>query len=733
LRWYVALFGEGGTSGGGASITEEGIKLIATMLWSRERLDSIIAAEGNELEPLLGRPVKSWRELVDVIDWSWVLERVGELAEALKPWIGRKDASDVEREELVRRMLGELALLVRFVEARRGMDDSRWREERSKKLAKAVEALSGGRIASDDAKELAQLIISYAERRDERTKKRIDKLAEELVGVSKEEVWGVVERVLSGEDPYVYCLVRDCTDDRIVRKFVAPALELIMLDKALNNEFDREETLLLFGEMYATAIAGDGTVGRRLVELAVGGELGGGAALLRLATLHLLNQLLPGELKFNVWIYVKRGRYYYIAAYGEDATRFMRLLAVSAPSAGGEYLSEKFDEFVKESRVEVQVDNIRLTEGGNVAADLIISEAGVAVKYNVYLRNMVELRFQSADRYRVELAVRLLKLAGVNAGVKKTEDSDVWYVYVYTDSLAAGRKEFRDAIIKIIEATRDNDWIDAEKAERWLEKLKKGLTLIEGWPKYEVGLAKGALMVRFNSTNPDSIERERQRLKKMGLVEGEHFTVKMPEGREGYVSVLKEGLAYAAWLSVHGSGEQQKLAAEYVKYILERAKENGKEVHEKVGKIVEEGMSRRSLTLKGFEKRVEVNGEEHTVKVEGWSAELKKGKSGKPLLRIKITAEIDGVKSEYTITFTRRGSGSGAKGYAYASADAPGGREADAERFSALVKALTGKEPWIQHMKDGRIKMACGREHLDGFRRYVELADAIENWLERSD
>ena len=207
----------------------------------------------------------------------------------MKHWIGRRDANEEEREELMRRMLGELALLVHFVEARRGMDDSKWREERSKRLAKAVEAMSGGRIASDNAKELAKLIISYAERRDERTKRRIDKLAEKLVGVSKEEVWSIVERILSGEDPYVYCLVRDCTDDRIVRKFVAPALELIMLDKALNNEFDREETLLLFGEMYATAIAGDGTVGRRLVELAVGGELGGGAALLRLATLHLLN------------------------------------------------------------------------------------------------------------------------------------------------------------------------------------------------------------------------------------------------------------------------------------------------------------------------------------------------------------------------------------------------------------------------------------------------------------
>ncbi len=48
----------------------------------------------------------------------------------------------------------------------------------------------------------------------------------------------------------------------------------------------------------------------------------------------------------------------------------------------------------------------------------------------------------------------------------------------------------------------------------------------------------------------------------MGLEEDRHFTVKMPEGdRNGYVSVLKEGLAYAAWLSVHGSGEQQRRAA----------------------------------------------------------------------------------------------------------------------------------------------------------------------------
>jgi hypothetical protein len=41
---------------------------------------------------------------------------------------------------------------------------------------------------------------------------------------------------------------------------------------------------------------------------------------------------------------------------------------------------------VKEARVEVRVDNIRLTEKGHVAADLTISKADIAVKYSVYLR-----------------------------------------------------------------------------------------------------------------------------------------------------------------------------------------------------------------------------------------------------------------------------------------------------------------------------------------------------------
>jgi hypothetical protein len=220
------------------------------------------------LESLLGQRVENWRELVDAIDWSWVLERVEELVDELKPWIGPEKMSNTEREGLARRMLGELELLTYFAEVRRGMDDGRWREERAKRLARTVETLSGGRIAGDDAKELAELIIRYAESRRESVKNSINELAEKLAGVFKEdvervkgEVWGVVEFVLSGEDPYVYCLARDCARDAVVRKFVEPALELIMLDKALRGEFSREEALFIFGEMYATAVAGDGHVG----------------------------------------------------------------------------------------------------------------------------------------------------------------------------------------------------------------------------------------------------------------------------------------------------------------------------------------------------------------------------------------------------------------------------------------------------------------------------------------
>ena len=688
-------------------------------------MDRIIAEESKELEPLLGRSVKGWRELVDAIDWSWVVERVRKLIGELKSWIGPEKMSDAEREGHVRRMLGELALFVHFAEARRGMDDDKWREEHIKRLSRAVEALSGGRIAGEYADRLAELIISYAEKRAEKVKKRVDKLAAELAGVSREEVWGIVKFVLSD----MYCLARDCARDEVMRKFVAPVLELIMLDKALRGGFDSRETLLRFGEMYATAVAGDGTVGPDEVMLTVGGELGGGAALLRLAALLLLNKLLPDKLKFGIRTYVDEGRYYRITAYGENAARFKRLLAVTAPSVGGEYLSPKFEEFVKEGWVEVRPGGVKLTKSGRVAADLTISEGCVEIKYNIYLWKEILLRFESTDRRRVELATRLLRLAGVDAEVKKMKSNrDQWYVYATTDILAAGREGLRNAVRKVVEEALGNGWVDEKRAGRWLEKLEEGLTLREGWPKYSVQLTEGALMVRFGSTDPDSIKQAVQRLRDMGLVEGRHFTVRMPEGgKAGYVSILKEGLVYAAWLSVHGSGEQQRLVAGFVEYILQRAEEAGEEVYEKAREVVEEGKARSSLRLEGFEKKTEVNGREHVVKIIGGGAQLERSRSGKLLLRIKITAEVDGVRRDYAITYGRYGRTNTALGRTTARADAPGGREADAERLAALMKALTGKEPKIRK-RNCKIIIECYGEHLDGFARYAELANAIEKW-----
>jgi hypothetical protein len=383
------------------------------MSWPREVFDRVfdrMVAESKWLESLLGRSVKSWRELVDSIDWSWVLEGAKELADAVRPWIvGRKGADEVEREKLLERMLEELALFVRFIKARRGLDDGRWREERARRLARAVETLSSERITGKYAEELAELIIESAERCSgkytekltliikcpeeygEHIKKRFDKLARELASVLKEDVmkkkfwivgvglsdrdgvervkrefWDILKIVPRATDLWdiiavlddAYCLAKDCAKDDVAKRFVAPALELIMLDKALRGKYPKREALLHSGEMLAGAIEGGDSVGSNKVELAVGGELGGGAALLRLAALRLLNELLnellSNKVKFNVQLYTgvgtyyvtkeflpnevrvylkpypKKGRYYRVIATGETA-EFLRILAGRRP------------------------------------------------------------------------------------------------------------------------------------------------------------------------------------------------------------------------------------------------------------------------------------------------------------------------------------------------------------------------------------------------------------------
>ena len=119
--------------------------------------------------------------------------------------------------------------------------------------------------------------------------------------------------------------------------------------------------------------------------------------------------------------------------------------------------------------------SVKLTDGGNVAADWIISGGGVAVRYNVYLsEKAVKLQFRSTDRGRGELAAGLLKVTGVNAEVKRKGDGDGWCVRASTVVLAAAREELRKALAVIIKTALARGLVDAGKAERWVEKLERG-------------------------------------------------------------------------------------------------------------------------------------------------------------------------------------------------------------------------------------------------------------------
>jgi len=514
-------------------------------------------------------------------------------------------------------------------------------------------------------------------------------------------------------------------DDKVAREVVAPALLLIQAERLGVNE----TTLRYFGAVTSGAIGGDGYVS---AAMGVVGLTSGMREVALLWAAALAAHGIEAEVR-------GAGRKFDVVASGGDAVKLAGLYFLFGPpllEGDEKVINYKLAEAVRlgAEGLSVSWEGLRRTPSGRVAADLTISEGGVAVKYNVYLRgDAVELQFASTDRSRVELAARLLRLAGVSAEVTKVGNRNVWYVVTTTDRLAAGHERLRKALAEIVRRAVENGWVDEKKTERWLEKLEEGRVLMEGWPKYLVRLVRsGALDVRYRSTSRKNIEREAQRLENMGLEEGKHFTVKMPEeGRDGYVYIRREGLAHAAWLSVYGEGEQRELAARFVEHILKRAEEAGKEVHEKAKKIIEEGMSRDSLTLKGLKKEVEVDGRRHVVKVIDGEA-VEEDRDGRKLLRIRITAEVDGVKSDYTITFGRRSRDNEAVGRAYARGDAPDVRETDAERFAAVVEALTGRKPRINRMKNGKIMIECYEGHLEGFRRYAELADDIERWLEET-
>jgi hypothetical protein len=235
----------------------------------------------------------------------------------------------------------------------------------------------------------------------------------------------------------------------------------------------------------------------------------------------------------------------------------------------------------------------------------------------------------------------------------------------------------------------------------------RGVAAWEG-KKFTVALARGALVVRFRSTSRESLEEVAREFKAMGLEEGVHFTVKWG-GERGFVSLLAEGVRRLAWVSTYGEGEQRQRAAEFLKFLEERAKAKGAEVLRKLEALLEEGRSWGALRLVGLER--------DGVKVLDVKTEEKDGK-----LYVTIKAEVDGAAGEYKITFYRERSG--AKRLQFF---VRGG----AARAVKLVEVLTGERPQVTEMPNGLTRIRGSERHIEALARYEEFMEAIEKWSNR--
>jgi hypothetical protein len=209
-------------------------------------------------------------------------------------------------------------------------------------------------------------------------------------------------------------------DDKVAREAVAPALLLIQAEKLGVNE----ETLRYFAAVVSGAIGGDGHVSSAMKRV---GLASGKHAFALLWKAALAAYGVEAEVR-------EVGSAFLVAALGGDAVKLARLYFLFGPpllEGDDRFKSHKLAEAVRlgAEGLNIRWEGLRRAEGGRVAADLTISEGGIALKYNVYLRrDDILLQFASTDRSRAELAARLLRLAGVGAEVRKESGRDQWYV-----------------------------------------------------------------------------------------------------------------------------------------------------------------------------------------------------------------------------------------------------------------------------------------------------------------
>jgi hypothetical protein len=102
----------------------------------------------------------------------------------------------------------------------------------------------------------------------------------------------------------------------------------------------------------------------------------------------------------------------------------------------------------------------------------------------------------------------LLKELGVDARVYHKK---VWNIFASLRRLAGADRTLKEAVIEAVKAAAERGWIDAKKAQRWVARIERVHT-------YSVGEK-----LAVYSKHPEVLEREAQRLREMGLVEGRQF------------------------------------------------------------------------------------------------------------------------------------------------------------------------------------------------------------------
>jgi len=352
-------------------------------------------------------------------------------------------------------------------------------------------------------------------------------------------------------------------------------------------------------------------------------------------------------------------------------------------------------------------------------------------KYDVYLKeNAVVLQFTSTDAERAYQMAHILKLLGVKAEPKAVEDRSRgrrwWLIYATTDVLASKTvlPAFREAIAKAVEEAAEKGLVEAEKAKRWAEKLREGVTTAEDKPKFKIQITnRGALDIVYETTSAENLDRYAEELKGLGLEEGVHLVRREPEGgKPGALRITAEGVKKLAELSHHAEDAEKRLkASEWLNHLLARAGESGgEEARRRVEELVEEGAARGVLTLTGLRQEVEVDGERHVVEIRRAEARIEDGR-----LYIRVEAVVDGVEVKREYTFTRK-KNNAVKGAVSTWAHAPGGREADLTRLKALSTVIFGE---AGNLMAGGKQLGYTRRHLEYAMRFREVKEAAESFL----